>query len=148
MNSTETKNKAQDNAKNYSEAGFWHKLTHFAKQAGREVVEKALWLYYAAQRPEVPTWAKTVIYGALAYFISPLDAIPDITPIAGYSDDIGALTAAVGLVAVYINDEVKAKAAQKLQDWFGIASSINATNSTTSTGSAGKPDKPIKDVNG
>lgn len=105
--------------KDYSEKGFWDKIAQFAKQAGREVVEKSLCLYYAAQRPETPKWAKTVIYGALAYFISPLDAIPDITPMVGYADDLGALAAALGMVAVYINDEVKAKAALKLKEWFG-----------------------------
>lgn len=105
--------------KEYSDKGFWDKMARFAKQAGREVVEKSLCLYYAAQRPETPKWAKTVIYGALAYFISPLDAIPDITPMVGYADDLGALAAALSMVAVYINDEVKAKAALKLKEWFG-----------------------------
>ncbi|MES2264837.1 MAG: YkvA family protein [Pseudomonadota bacterium] len=103
----------------YSESNFWGKLKNFALQAGREVVEKALWLYYAAQRPETPLWAKTIIYGALAYFISPVDAIPDITPIVGYADDLGALAAAIATVSTYINDEVKELAKKKLQHWFG-----------------------------
>ena len=48
----------------YSDSSFWDKLKHFALSAGKEVIEKALWLYYAAQRPETPKWAKTAIYGA------------------------------------------------------------------------------------
>lgn len=103
----------------YSEAGFWTKVKDFAIQAGREVIEKALWLYYAAQRPDTPAWAKTTIYGALAYFMSPIDAIPDLTPLVGFTDDLGALAVAVSLVAAYINDDVKTQATQKLQDWFG-----------------------------
>lgn len=103
----------------YSESGFWDKVSRYALQAGREVMEKALWLYYAAKRPETPAWAKTIIFGALAYFISPLDAIPDLTPLVGYSDDLGALAAALGMVMVYVNDEVKARAASKLNEWFG-----------------------------
>jgi uncharacterized membrane protein YkvA (DUF1232 family) len=58
------------------------------QDGGREVIEKALWLYYAAQQPNTPLWAKTAIYGALGYFISPIDAIPDITPVIGYADDL------------------------------------------------------------
>jgi hypothetical protein len=59
----------------YSEESFWAKLKKFYFTAGKEVVEKALMLYYTAQNPGVPTWAKTVVVGALTYFISPVDAI-------------------------------------------------------------------------
>jgi uncharacterized membrane protein YkvA (DUF1232 family) len=103
----------------YSDSSFWEKIKTFALRAGREVVEKALWLYYAARRPETPAWAKAVIYGALAYFISPVDAIPDVTPILGYTDDLGVLVAAIGVVSAYINEEVKGQAQKKLRDWFG-----------------------------
>ena len=48
----------------YSDSSFWDKVKKFALTAGKEVIEKALWLYYAAQRPETPKWAKTAIYGA------------------------------------------------------------------------------------
>ena len=103
----------------YSDSSFWDKLKNFALKAGGEVIEKALQLYYAAQRPEIPKWAKTVIFGALAYFISPVDAIPDIIPMAGFTDDLGALAAAIGMVAMYITDDVKAQARQKWLTWFG-----------------------------
>jgi uncharacterized membrane protein YkvA (DUF1232 family) len=105
--------------KEYSDGGFWNKVITFAKTAGREVIEKALWLYYAAQDPQTPAWAKTVIYGALGYFIFPFDAIPDPTLVVGYADDLGVLAAAVATVAAYITEDVKALAAQKLKDWFG-----------------------------
>ena len=52
-------------------------------------------------------------------FISPLDAIPDITPFVGYSDDLGVLALAVATVATYITEEVKNQATQKMKDWFG-----------------------------
>jgi uncharacterized membrane protein YkvA (DUF1232 family) len=104
---------------NYSDDSFWDKLTNFAKKAGLEVVEKALLLYYAAQEEATPLWAKTAIYGALGYFISPIDAIPDLTPVVGYSDDLGVLVLAIAAAASYINDNVREKAATKLKDWFG-----------------------------
>ncbi len=106
----------------YSDESFWEKMKNFAKKAGCKVVYAALLLYFALQNPQTPAWAKTVIIGALAYFISPIDAIPDVTPIVGFSDDLGALAAALGVVAVFIDEEVKEKARAKLSDWFGTDS--------------------------
>ena len=105
--------------KEYSESRFREKVMTYARTAGKEVVEKALWLYFSAQDPKTPAWARSVIYGALGYFIFPLDAIPDLTPIAGYADDLGVLVAALATVAIYVNEEVKTKAAAKIRAWFG-----------------------------
>ena len=103
----------------FSEGGFWDKLKHYAKSAGKEVVEKALLLYYAGNQENTPAWAKATIIGSLGYFIAPLDAIVDLTPVVGYADDLGVLALALATVATYINDEVRDKAALKMQDWFG-----------------------------
>lgn len=102
-----------------NERSFWNKLNHFARRAGREVVEKALWLYYAYKRPETPAWAKRTILGALAYFILPVDAISDLLVGVGYTDDLTVLVFAVGTVAAYINPTVKEQARQKVIEWFG-----------------------------
>ena len=56
--------------------------------------------------------------GALGYFISPFDAIPDMTPVIGYVDDLGVLTMALATVAAYISDDIKSKAKAKLAEWF------------------------------
>lgn len=103
----------------YSEESFWDKVKRYAKVAGKEVIEKALWLYYAAKAPETPQWAKSVIYGALGYFILPVDAIGDVLPVVGYSDDLGALAAALGMVAMYVTEDVKDQTRAKMRDWFG-----------------------------
>ena len=103
----------------YSEESFWQKLSQFAKAAGREVVEKALLLYYASQEEKAPAWAKATIAGALGYFIVPLDAITDLTPAVGYADDLGVLVLAIAAVATYINDDVRAKTADRMREWFG-----------------------------
>jgi uncharacterized membrane protein YkvA (DUF1232 family) len=102
----------------FQEQDYWNKVKNYAVSAGKDVVEKSLCLYYAAQRPETPLWAKTTIYSALAYFIMPLDALPDITPLVGYTDDLGALALAVGTVAAHITQDVKEQASAKLTDWF------------------------------
>lgn len=107
----------------YSDTGFWDKLKGYAKIAGREVVEKALLLYYAAQEEKAPAWAKGTIIAALGYFIMPLDAVADLTPAIGYTDDLGVLVLALAAVAAYVNDNVREKTAEKMQRWFGDESS-------------------------
>lgn len=103
----------------YSDADFWHKLNRFARKAGREVVEKALWLYYTMQRPETPAWAKGTIIGALVYFLLPFDLVADLVPVLGFTDDWRVLLVAVVTVLAYITPQVKEQARQKASEWFG-----------------------------
>lgn len=102
----------------YSEDGFWDKLKNYAKAAGKDVVEKALLLFYAGNEEAAPAWAKATIVASLGYFIAPIDAIVDLTPAVGYADDLGVLALALAAVASYINDDVRAKTAQKMAQWF------------------------------
>jgi uncharacterized membrane protein YkvA (DUF1232 family) len=104
----------------YSERSFWQKLSGFGRFAGYSVIEKALWLYYAAERPDTPRWAKTTVYGALAYFILPADAVADIIPIAGYTDDLAVLVVALTTISGYVDSEVKEKATAILGRWFPL----------------------------
>ncbi len=101
----------------YSEPSFWRKCAGVLTSAGADVIENALLLFYALKRPETPLWARTAILGALGYFISPLDVIPDTVPILGFTDDLGVLVAAVGSVAPYVDDEVKRLAQRHLKGW-------------------------------
>jgi uncharacterized membrane protein YkvA (DUF1232 family) len=102
----------------YSESGFREKLQRYARVAGSQAVERALQLYYAANSPETPTWARTVAFGALAYFILPTDTIPDFIPIAGYSDDLGVLALALGTIATRITPEIKTRAHDRMLSFF------------------------------
>src|SRR4029078_8917159 len=108
----------------YSEKKFWDKLVLYAKSAGSEVVERALQLYYSAQEPDTPKWAKGVIIASLGYFISPLDAILDVTPVVGFSDDLGVLALALATVAMSITPAVRQQAGEKMRDWFGKDESV------------------------
>jgi uncharacterized membrane protein YkvA (DUF1232 family) len=103
----------------YSDDGFWDKLKHYARSAGKEVVEKALLLYYAGNEESAPAWARATVAASLGYFITPLDAIIDLTPAVGYADDLGVLVLALAVVATYINDNVREKTAAKMVLWFG-----------------------------
>ncbi|SHF35777.1 Uncharacterized membrane protein YkvA, DUF1232 family [Modicisalibacter ilicicola DSM 19980] len=103
----------------YSDEAFWDKATRYARKAGRMTLAPGLKLYYSAQDPDTPVWAKTTIYGALGYFIFPLDTIPDVTPLAGYTDDVSVLVGALAVVAAHVKDEHVAKARATLTRWFG-----------------------------
>lgn len=112
-------NAVEDFSAEYSDTGFWAKLRGYARSAGREVVKKALLLYYVLQEENAPAWAKTAIVGALGYFITFIDAIPDITPAVGYADDLGVLVMALAAISAYITDDVKGKTEKTLSRWFG-----------------------------
>ncbi|MYN12449.1 DUF1232 domain-containing protein [Pusillimonas sp. TS35] len=105
--------------KAYTPARFWRKLGPGVKGISRFALEKALYLYYAVQNPATPKWARRVMLGALGYFIFPLDALPDLAPIVGYTDDLTVMAAALATVAFHITPEVKAQAQRKLTGWLG-----------------------------
>lgn len=102
----------------FNNDAFWPVLKKYAKRLGLEVVEKALWLYYAAQKPEVPAATKAIIYSALAYLALPVDLIPDVM-VFGLSDDIAVILGAVAKTSFYIDEDVRQQARRKMQDWFG-----------------------------
>ena len=105
--------------KNYSEDGLWKKIGNVAKKAGLKTVYMVLLLYYVLMSDKTPTKYKAMIIGALGYFILPLDAIPDIIPAVGYTDDVAALAGAILAVAKCISPEIEAQAKAKLKEWFG-----------------------------
>lgn len=104
---------------NYSESGLWEKIKKVAQKAGVKVVYAVLLLYYVATDPNVSAADKAKIYGALGYFILPIDLIPDITPGVGYTDDMAALMWALHAVWSNVTPETEAKAKKKLHEWFG-----------------------------
>lgn len=112
----ETIDKRYDRA--FTPQGFRHKLRRYARRIGHGVVNKILILYYTLRAPETPTWAKTTILGALGYFISFVDALPDMTPFIGYTDDIGIIMAALGAIQRYITPEIIAKADEQTEKFM------------------------------
>ena len=89
------------------------------RQGRKEIVEKALVLYYCLQDDDTPAWARGTIMGALGYLILPADAVPDILPGAGYTDDLAVLGVAFALVLAHIKPEHKRMAREKMKEWFG-----------------------------
>lgn len=67
-------------------------------------------MYFCMLDPKTPLWVKATSAAALAYFILPLDAIPDLMPLAGFSDDAGVLATALTAISTYVTDEHRDRA--------------------------------------
>ena len=107
-------------AEKYSETGLWDKIRDNVSSIGMKLIYKALQLYYVAQSSDCPMKVKAGIYGALGYLISPIDFIPDVVPVVGYTDDAAAIALALALSQMYITEEINAKARAKIRDVFGV----------------------------
>jgi len=71
-------------------------------------------LYFVLKDPATPLTAKVTIAGALAYLILPVDAVPDITPVAGYTDDMGVLAVVIATLSNHIKEQHRVKAQEFL----------------------------------
>ena len=88
--------------------GFWSK----ARRVGARLpfAEDLLSAYYCAFDRETPVAVRTALIGALAYFVMPFDATPDVLPLLGFADDAAVLATAIRLVADNITAEHRAAA--------------------------------------
>ncbi|WP_151734898.1 YkvA family protein [Paenibacillus tengchongensis] len=92
--------------------GFWSKLRKFAGRI--PFTKEAVAMYYCAIDAKTPLWAKGIAFGALAYFISPLDTIPDAFIGLGLTDDAAIIAAGVRALAGQVTEEHR----QKSEDFF------------------------------
>lgn len=108
-----------ESQKHYSESGLRSKIASGAKKAGLKVIYLVLLLYYTATADSTPVTHKSLIYGALGYFILPIDLIPDVIPVVGFSDDLAALVACATTVAMCITPDIRKKSEERLSALFG-----------------------------
>ena len=105
-------------SKYYTEESLWEKIKKFSKAAGAKVIYAVLLLFYAMKDSNVSLKTKVFIAASLGYFILPTDAIFDLTPVIGYSDDLGVLIFALKQISSAITPDVKENARKKINDWF------------------------------
>lgn len=82
---------------------FWRKLKRVTARI--PFAEQLLAAYYCAFDKATPLSVKATLVAAIAYFILPVDAIPDLLPIIGFTDDAAVLATAINLVASNIRPE-------------------------------------------
>jgi uncharacterized membrane protein YkvA (DUF1232 family) len=82
---------------------FWPVLKRAMRQVpfSRDLVAA----YYCALDSRTPTRVRGILLAALAYFVMPLDGIPDFFALVGFSDDIAVLTAAFAAIRGHIRED-------------------------------------------
>ncbi len=83
--------------------GFWTKARRVA--ARLPFAEDLLAAYYCAFDRETPMQVKAALIGALAYFVLPVDLVPDVLPVLGFADDAAVLATALRMVAGHMRPE-------------------------------------------
>jgi uncharacterized membrane protein YkvA (DUF1232 family) len=93
---------------------FWRTV----KKAARQIpfMEDVVAAYYCALDSRTPLRAKGILLAALAYFVMPADAIPDIIFGLGFTDDVAVLTAAIAAIRAHMTPAHRAAARRALAE--------------------------------
>jgi uncharacterized membrane protein YkvA (DUF1232 family) len=84
-------------------ARFWPKLAQTLSRI--PFADRAVAAYYCAIDPATPLKARGTLLAALAYFILPIDAVPDFILGLGFTDDMAVLVTAFTLIRNHIRPE-------------------------------------------
>ena len=88
--------------------GIWDKIR---STAGRiPFSEDAVAAYFCAIDRQTPAYIKAMLFGAIAYFIMPMDVIPDFIAGLGFTDDASVLAATLAAVTRHLRPEHREKA--------------------------------------
>lgn len=92
---------------------FWRT----ARRAARQVpfMEDVVAGYYCALDRDTPTRVRGTLLAALAYFILPLDMVPDFLVGFGFTDDVAVLMAALNAVRSHITPAHRLAAQRALE---------------------------------
>ena len=77
-------------------------------------VEDAVAAWYCAVDAKTPLYVKAVLMGAVAYFVTPADVIPDFVAGFGFTDDAAVLVAAIKAIGANLKAEHRERARESL----------------------------------
>lgn len=88
------------------------------KRVARRIpfAEDLLAAWFCARDPATPRRVRMTLLAALGYFVLPVDALPDIMPLFGFTDDAAVIAAAIAAVAGSITVEHRERAKQVLAE--------------------------------
>lgn len=95
-------------------SGFWRTVRRGVRAI--PFIDEVIAAYYCAFDPKTPTRVRVILIGALAYFVLPLDTIPDVIAGLGFTDDVTVLLAALSVVRGHITAEHREAARQALDE--------------------------------
>jgi uncharacterized membrane protein YkvA (DUF1232 family) len=93
--------------------GFWPKIRSVATRIPFAADALAVWR--CARDPATPRTAKAIMLAALAYFVLPTDAVPDILGAVGFTDDAAVFTALLAVIGKHLKPEHRAAAEADLK---------------------------------
>ncbi len=93
---------------------FMGRLKRVAKRV--PFAEDLLAAWICTRDPATPRRVRLTLLAALGYFVLPLDAIPDLLPFIGFTDDAAVIAAALAAVAGSITPEHREKAKRTLAE--------------------------------
>ncbi|MBN9673965.1 YkvA family protein [Roseibium aggregatum] len=94
------------------------KLLATARKAARQIpfMEDVVAGYYCALDPATPTKVRATALAALAYFVLPLDAVPDLILAVGFADDATVLMGALAMIRSHMREDHYQAARDALKD--------------------------------
>lgn len=92
--------------------GFWPKLMKFIGRV--PFVDDVVAAYFCTLDPTTPLSARATLLGALAYFIMPIDLIPDFIALIGFTDDAAVIAIAIAIANAHIKPAHRKLAAKTL----------------------------------
>ena len=93
--------------------GFWPKMRRVVAQI--PFAKEALSVWYCAKDDDTPLAAKGMMLAALAYFVMPIDAIPDFIAGLGYTDDAAVFTALMAIIGRNLKPKHKLAAKRDIE---------------------------------
>ena len=99
------------------EPRLWRKLARVAARI--TFADQLVAAWYCAADASTPVHVRGLLLAALAYFVLPVDAIPDIIAGIGFTDDAAVIAAVLGTFARHVTPEHRAKAARRLDELLG-----------------------------
>jgi uncharacterized membrane protein YkvA (DUF1232 family) len=98
-----------------SQPTIWRRMRRLLRRL--PLIDRGFAAYFCARDPGTPIFARVALFGAIAYFFMPFDAIPDFIPGVGHLDDAAILLLAIRLVAHRITPEHHDRARRRLDLW-------------------------------
>ncbi|SEG82401.1 Uncharacterized membrane protein YkvA, DUF1232 family [Bosea lathyri] len=100
------------------EARFGSEFMGRLKRVAKRIpfAEDLLAAWFCARDPATPRRVRMTLLAAVGYFVLPIDAIPDLLPFLGFTDDAAVLAAAIAAVAGSITPVHREKAKQAMAE--------------------------------
>jgi len=95
------------------------------KKAARYIpfADELVSAYFCALDPQTPHHVRAMLLAALAYFVLPIDTVPDFLVGVGFSDDAAVLLASIAMVRTHISPIHREAARNVLVDEVNSAGS-------------------------